>query len=133
MRESLLRRCCLDRPSACNRQINRQLKLMEKFFSRLLRFNFSLILAVFGLVFAISLLAAAPVMMLVGLVRWAVTGKKPAPVVAFSQFKKFRAGQRNPFSSKSAGPPGDVVDVVDVEVRDVTPQKSDVKDGKLLP
>ena len=110
---------------------------MERFFSRLLRFIFSLILAVFGLVFAASLLVAALVMLLVGLVRWAVTGKKPAPMVAFSQIRQFRSGQFKSFSKQPAARRNDVIDVVDVEVREVAPQKSapeqQASDGKLLP
>ena len=109
---------------------------MQSFLSRILRFLFSLILAVFGLVFAASLLVAALVMLLVGLVRWAVTGKKPAPVVAFGQFQKFRAGQRNPFSSKPTGRPSASADVVDADVREVpdaAQHDSPVKDAKLPP
>ena len=107
---------------------------MQKLLSTVLRFIFKAVLAVFGLVFAFSLLAVALVMLLVGLLRWAVTGKKPAPVVAFSQFKQFRSAQFKPFSKEPDARPGDVVDV---EVRDVTPQKSTseqrTSDTKLRP
>ena len=106
---------------------------MQSFLSRILRFVFSLILAAFGLVFAASLLVAALVTLLVGLVRWAITGKKPAPVLAFSQFRQFRARQRNPFSSKPAGRGATSADVVDVEMREVVPQKSAANDGKSPP
>ena len=103
---------------------------MRSFFSRILRFFVGLILAAFGLAFAVSLLLAALVMAVVGLGRWAITGKKPAPVVAFRQFKRFRSGQFKPFSKPPAARPDDVVDV---EVREVTPQKSAVNDAKFLP
>ena len=103
---------------------------MQIFLSRLLRFIFKLLLAAFGLVFAISLLTAALVMALVGLVRWGITGKKPGPVVAFSQFRQFRAGQLQPFSNKPAARSDDVVDV---QVREVMPQNTGANDGKFLP
>ena len=107
---------------------------MQSFLSRLLRFLFGLILAAFGLVFAASLLAAALVMLLVGLIRWAITGKKPAPVVAFNQFKQFRSRQFKPFSKQAAARPDDVVDVEMREVGpQVGPQKSAINDGKFLP
>ena len=103
---------------------------MQSFLSRLLRFVFGLLLAAFGLVFAASLLLAALVMAVVGLIRWAITGKKPGPVVAFSQFRQFRSGQFKPFSRQPDTRPDNVVDV---EVREVTPQKSAVNDAKFLP
>ena len=103
---------------------------MEIFLSRVLRFVFKLLLAALGLVFAIGLLAAALVMLLVGLIRWGVTGKKPGPVVAFSQFRQFRAGQLKPFSNRPADRSDDVVDV---QVREVMPQKTGANDGKFLP
>ena len=105
---------------------------MQNFIGGFIRFIFKLVLAALGLVFAVSLLFAALVMLLLGLVKWAVTGKKPGPVVAFSQFRQFRSGQFKPFAQSGARPQPQG-DVVDVEVRDVTPNQSDVNDGKLLP
>ena len=106
---------------------------MQNFIRSFVRFIFKLVLAAFGLVFAVSLLFAALVMLLVGLVKWAVTGKKPGPVVAFSQFRQFRSGQFKPFSAQSDARHQPHGDVVDVEVREVMPKKSDANDGKLLP
>ena len=103
---------------------------MQSFISQVLRFIFKVVLVVVGLIFAASLLVAALVMLLVGLVRWAVTGKKPAPVVAFSQFRQFRSGQFKRFSKQAAARPSDVVDV---EVREVAPQKGAIHDGKSPP
>jgi hypothetical protein len=104
---------------------------MQNFFGQLLRFFFKLLLAAFGLVFAVSLLAAALVMLLFGLVKWAVTGKKPAPVVAFGHFKQFKSGQFAPFSNRSAARTAPAADVVDVEVREVEPQQRELNDVKL--
>ena len=90
---------------------------MQKFISRLLRFALKLALAAFGLVFALSLLAAALVLVLLGLLKSLVTGKKPAPFVAFSQFKQFKKGASGgwPFATQAAPQ----TDVVDVEMREI--------------
>ena len=106
---------------------------MQSFLNRLLRFVFKLVLAAFGLVFAVSLLFAALVMLLVGLVKWAVTGKKPGPVMAFNQFRQFRSGEFKPFAARHDARNQPHGDVVDVEVREVMPKKSDASDGNLPP
>ncbi len=96
---------------------------MQNFIGRLLRFVLKLALAAFGLVFAVSLLAAALVVVVFSMLKSLVTGKKPAPFVAFSQFKQFKkdAGGGWPFASQAA-PQGDVVDV---EMREVKEPQSD--------
>jgi len=90
---------------------------MQNFITRLIRFTIKLVLAAFGLVFAISLVAAALALMVLSLLKSLFTGKKPTAFVAFSQFRQFknRAGSSWPSANK-AQPQGDVVDV---EVREV--------------
>ena len=112
---------------------------MQNFFSRLLNFVFKLVLAAFGLVFAACFLLAAVAMLLFGFGKWALTGKKPAPFAAFTQFRQFRQGQGtsfNPFSSRPVAknaPQGDVVDVEVCEVRASSAVKIDAVDVKSRP
>jgi hypothetical protein len=96
---------------------------MQNFIGRLFRFIIKLILAAFGLVFAVSLLAIALVALLLSLLKSLMTGKKPAPFVAFSQFRRFKQDARGgwPFADKfstQAAPKGDVVDVEMREIKD---------------
>ena len=88
---------------------------MPNFFSLLIRFTIKVILAFLGLIFAVSLLLAAMLLLLVSSLKWLVTGKKPAPLIIFSRFKKFTAGGvwTNATRAKNDA------DVVDVEVREV--------------
>ena len=88
---------------------------MQNFISQLVRFAIKLILTVLGLVFAISLLAAALIVVLLSLLKSVLTGKKPAPVVVFSKFQKFAPGGMWPGSAKAQNKG----EVVDVEVREV--------------
>ena len=93
---------------------------MQNFINGLVRFTFKLVLTLFGLVFAASLLLAATVAVLFSLLKSLVTWQKPAPFVAYSQFKQFkqfRQGARSgwPF----AGKPTPQSDVVDGEMREV--------------
>ncbi len=113
---------------------------MHNTMNRLPGFFIKLVLAAFGLLFALCLLFAALGMLVVGLVKWALTGKKPAPVVAFQQFRQFRAGQFTPFSmqAKSRSSEAGVRDgvVVDVEAREVQgneAQRNAANDAKRLP
>jgi hypothetical protein len=106
---------------------------MQNFISRVIRFILKLVLAAFGLMFAISLLAAALVFVVFSLLKSLVTGKKPAPFVAYSQFKQFKQFKQNsggawPFADKP-GSQAAPHDVVDVEVREV----KDPLLGKRLP
>ena len=109
---------------------------MQNFFSQILNFVFKLVLAAFGLVFAACFLLAAIIMLLFGFAKWAVTGKKPAPFAAFTQFRQFSQGRSasfNPFSSRpdvKTAPQGDVVDVEVREVQASSAVKIDVVDAK---
>lgn len=97
---------------------------MQNLIGRFIRFIIKLVLAAFGLVFAVSLLVAALVLMVLSLLKSLVTGKKPAPFVAFSQFRQFksRAGSAWPYAS-TPKPQGDVVDVEVREVKEAVAHK----------
>ena len=97
---------------------------MQNIISRLLRFFIKLLLAAFGLVFALSLLAAALVVVVLSLLKSLITGQKPAPAMVFGKFQKFSPGSMWPGAtqrddSAKAG------DVVDVEMREVKTPESD--------
>lgn len=97
---------------------------MQNFISRLLRFIIKLVLAAFGLVFALSLLAVALVVVVLSLLKSLITGQKPAPAMVFGKFQKLSPGGMWPAATRrddsaKAG------DVVDVEVREVKTPESD--------
>lgn len=98
---------------------------MPSFISSFLRFTLRLILWVFAAIFAISLLAAALVVMTLGLLKALITGKKPQPMV-FGRFQKFSPDAFWPGASARGTAPVPEADVVDVEVREI-------RDDKRLP
>ena len=94
---------------------------MQNFIGGLFRFIFKLTLAAFGLVFAVSLLLLALIVLVLSVVKSVITGKKPAPLAVFGKFQKFAPGamwQGNAQREHKA-------DVVDVEVREVKGSASD--------
>lgn len=98
---------------------------MPSFISNFLRFILRLILWVFAAIFALSLLAAALVVMTLGLLKALITGKKPQPMV-FGRFQKFSPEAFWPRAGAPGGSPTREADVVDVEVREI-------RDDKRLP
>ena len=90
---------------------------MPTLVGRLFRFFLKLVLAVLGAIFALSLLAAALVVLALSLVKALLTGRKPAPAVVFSRFQRFSPGGVWPGAASRA--PQGKGDVVDVEVREV--------------
>ena len=102
---------------------------MPHFFSLLIRFTIKVILALLGIVFAISLLLAAVVLFLVSLLKWLITGKKPAPFVIFSQFNRFRSGGGWAKTAQTKH----TADVVDVEAREVDADPQRLKSQRLPP
>ncbi len=100
---------------------------MQNFISRLVRFFIKLVLAVFGLVFAISLLLAALIVVLLSLLKSVITGKRPTPVMVFSKFQKFAPGGMWPGSANTQN----ASDVVDVEVREVQANGEPLKSEQL--
>ncbi len=100
---------------------------MKNIISRLVRFVIKLILAVFGLVFAISLLLAALIVVVLSLLKSVITGKKPAPVMVFSRFQKFAPGGMWPGAAMTKNSN----DVVDVEVHEIQANSELLKSEKL--
>lgn len=98
---------------------------MPSFLSSFLRFVLRLVLWVLAAVFALSLLAAALIVMSLGLLKALITGKKPQPVV-FGRFQKFSPDAFWPRAGAPGGAPARDADVVDVEVREI-------RDDKRLP
>lgn len=95
--------------------------------SKILRFFLKLVLGIFAAVFALSLLAAALIVVVLSVLKSLITGRKPAPAVVFGRFQRYSPqgmwpggpGQSNPANARAS-------DVVDVEVREV-------RDDKRLP
>ena len=99
--------------------------LVTNFVSRFFRFALKLVLAAFGLVFVVSLLAAALIVVVFSLLKSLITGKKPAVSMTFNRFQQYlpkgmwpgAAGREAQNGSAKAG------DVVDVEVREIRDEK----------
>lgn len=95
---------------------------MPDFVSSLLRFVLKLALGLMAAVFAVSLLAAALVVLAFSLLKALITGKKPAPAMVFSRFQGYAPQD---LWGRKAKPAGEVVDVEVRELREVP----DVLDG----
>jgi hypothetical protein len=100
---------------------------MPSFANQILRFFIKLVLSLVAAVFAVSLLAAGLIALALSLLKWLVTGKKPAFAIAFSRFHQFstQTSWSGTFSQKRP----EASDVVDVEVREV----HEVRHDKRLP
>lgn len=89
-----------------------------------------LVLAVFAAILAVSLLAAALIVVLVSVVKSLLTGRKPAPAVVFGRFQRYSPQGMwpgaGPAASKAEG------EVVDVEVREVR-ELREVRDDRHRP
>lgn len=94
---------------------------MQNFIGGFFRVVVKLVLAAFALVFAVSLLLLALIVVVMSLLRAFITGKKPAPAAVFSRFQKFAPGGMWPSNTR----PEPKADVVDVEVREVKETPSD--------
>ncbi|TAG35759.1 MAG: hypothetical protein EAZ34_02780 [Polaromonas sp.] len=98
---------------------------MTDLVNKVFRFIFKLILALFGLVFVLSLLAATAVIVVLSLLKALITGKKPPIAMIFNRFRSYspkgvwpgRAGSGAKNSPPRAG------DVVDVDVREIRHDK----------
>jgi hypothetical protein len=95
--------------------------------SKILRFFLKLVLSVFAAVFALSLLTAALIVVVLSVLKSLITGRKPAPAVVFGRFQRYSPQGMWP-SGPAQGNATDprAGDVVDVEVREV-------RDDKRLP
>jgi hypothetical protein len=95
--------------------------------SKILRFFLKLVLGIFAAVFALSLLAAALIVVVLSVLKSLITGRKPAPAVVFGRFQRYSPQGMwpgGPARGTTANPRA--TDVVDVEVREV-------RDDKRLP
>lgn len=100
------------------------MNLLSELVASLLRGVFKLVLLVLAAVFALSVLCAGLLVVAVLVLRYLVTGRKPAVVTTFSRFnqaaQQFRPGFRPGFGSaatRAAQP--DSADIVDVEAHEV--------------
>lgn len=89
---------------------------MPDFVRSLLRFVLKLALGLMAAVFAVSLLAAAVVVLAFSLLKALITGKKPAPAMVFSRFQGYAPQD---LWGRKAKPAGEVVDVEVRELREV--------------
>ena len=96
---------------------------MQNFIGTLFRFIIKLVLAAFGLIFAISFLFVALIVMVLSLLKSLVTWTKPTPFVIFSQYRQFKKNTKGGWPSASK--PAAQRDVVDVEVREVKDQTAE--------
>ena len=103
--------------------------MIFSFVGRVLRAVVKLTLLAFGLVMMLGLLAIAVAGLLVALLRFVFTGRKPVAFAAFTQFRQarqqFRRGGQPGFGGNApkgepgAGAAAGVADVVDVQAREV--------------
>ena len=96
---------------------------MQNFIGKFFRFIIKLVLAAFGLIFAISFLFVALIVMVLSLLKSLITWTKPTPFVIFSQYKQFK--KTSSAGWPRASKPMAQSDVVDVEVREVKEPVSD--------
>ena len=98
---------------------------MTNFINRVFRFILKLVLAAFGLVFAVSLLAAALVVVILSLLKALVTGKKPTVLTTFNRFQQYSPKDMWPGAARrqTQNSPAKTGDVVDVEVREIRNDK----------
>ena len=92
--------------------------------SKILRFFLKLVLGVFAAVFAVSLLFAALIVVVLSVLKSLITGRKPAPAVVFGRFQRYSPQGMwpgGPAQGNAANPRAG--EVVDVEVREVRDEK----------
>ena len=98
---------------------------MTNFVNGFFRFALKLVLTAFGLVFVVSLLAAALVVVVFSLLKSLITGKKPAVNMTFNRFQQYSPKGMWPGNARQEGGSGAAKagDVVDVEVREIRHDK----------
>lgn len=98
---------------------------MDNFVSHISRFILKLVLAAFAIVFGLSVMAAALIVMVLSIFKSLLTGKKPTPFVVFSRIQKFSPGGAWPGTPnrETQGGATKTGDVVDVEVREIRDKK----------
>ncbi|OGA95559.1 MAG: hypothetical protein A3E79_04535 [Burkholderiales bacterium RIFCSPHIGHO2_12_FULL_61_11] len=93
---------------------------MPSFLSQFLRLILTVVLGLFAAVFAVSLLAAALIVVVLSLLKSLITGRKPAPAMVFGRFQRFSPQGMwpgRPAPEKPANP--NAGHIVDVEAREV--------------
>ena len=100
---------------------------MSDFVSSLLRFVLKLALGLMAAVFAVSLLAAALVVLTFSLLKALITGKKPAAAMVFSRFRGYAPQDLWARKSKRGG------EVVDVDVRELRAVHEGQDDAEVHP
>ena len=107
------------------------MNVFTDFLARVLRGVFKLVLVLAAVVFVLSFLAAALVIVLVASLLSLLTGRKPAPVVMFS---RMRANSQRYTQGVWPGRPGQPAgDVVDVEVTEVVDNPAAVSPSAASP
>lgn len=100
------------------------------FLGRLVRGLLRVLLGVAATVFLLSLLVASLVVVLAMSLWSLLTGRKPAPVVMFQQFRQAQQRYASGVFRGAAG--GDVVDVQATEVREGQAPGASASDGSAL-
>lgn len=92
--------------------------------SQLLNFFVKLLLGVFAVIFTVSLLAAALIVVTLSLLASLITGRRPAPTAVFGRFQRFsRQGMWPGGSARQEPASPSTGEVVDVEVREIIEEK----------
>lgn len=101
---------------------------MPSFVSRIIGFALKIVVGLFAVVFAVSLLVAGLIVFIVLLIKSLITGRRPTASMAFGRFQQFssqngwsgrgaREGASKPNTKPGAG------EVVDVEVREIPDER----------
>ena len=75
-------------------------------------------LLLFGLGFMLVLLCMAGLMVILSLLRWLFTGRKPQLVVVMDSYKRWQ--QKAPWQARQS----DSADIIDVQGRDIEPSQA---------
>ena len=108
--------------------------LLTSFLNRCLGWVLKLVLVTMGLVLAVSLMAAALIVLLVSLIKSLLTGQKPAPAAVFGRFQRLSAHTIWPGAPRPEAVPQKpgIGEVVDVEAREIG-GNADRKDATQAP
>ena len=96
---------------------------MQDIVGQCLRFLLKLLLGVFALLFAVSLITAAVIALAWTLLKALITGKKPTQFMAFGRFKRFSPPGTERMWPGASAPSVKSADVVDVEAREIRDEK----------
>lgn len=102
---------------------------MNNLLSQIVGFILKLVFAMSAAVLAVGLLLVALTVFALSMLKYLITGRKPAPLMAFSQFRKFsQTGMwtggfsRQPFS-RQPSPKAASGQVIDVEARELRDER----------